>query len=148
MIVLGSQPQAALGQLLAEEAVLPGPEELPPEDVFLDPQCRNIYAAFCALYTSGEFRTPRDVIAELEREGGALDRAARLLLQLGDSGEGNLREDLDRLLHRWYKQRQAELMRQIRQAQQHDDEARLVQLLEEKKNLSRSLHPNAEGKLW
>lgn len=139
--------------LLNWESEIPLPDDLPPDDVFFDRQCRNIYATFCDLHTGGEFDSPKDVVAKLGRDDGTLDRVARLLVQLGDSGGGeahgdSLRTNLDRLLHRWNKHRQAELMRQIRQAQQHDDQARLVQLLEEKKDLSRSLHPSMKGKLW
>ena len=148
-----SLEERVLVQLLSWKHEIALPDELPPDDVFLDRQCRNIYATFCDLHTSGELGSSEDVVAKVGRDDGTLDRVARLLVQLGDSGEGeidgeSLRRDLDRLLHRWYKQRQAELMRQISQAQQHDDQARLVQLLEEKKELSLSLHPGMKGKLW
>ncbi len=129
--------------LLKPEAAVPPAEELPPAEVFFDPECRNIFAAFCDLYRGGERQVPAgaDVVARLSDEGDAIDRAARLLLQDSDSGEGDLRESLEKLVRRWKRTRQTELMRQIRQAQQQGDDQRLAQLLEEKKSLSRSLHP-------
>ncbi len=129
--------------LLNPEASIPPVEELPPADAFFDPECRNIFTAFCALYRRGDRRVPEgaDVVARLNEEGEAIDRAARLLLQDSDSGGGDLRESLDKLVRRWKKTHQTELMRQIRQAQQQGDDRRLAQLLEEKKSLSRSLHP-------
>ncbi len=77
-----------------------------------------------------------------------MDRAARLLLEDSDSEEGGLPETLEKLLRRWHKQRQADLVRQIKQAQQQNNDELLAQLLEEKKALSRTLHPDATGKLW
>ncbi len=145
-----TEEEKALFLLLQEGAAVPPPSQLPPPEVFFDPECRNIYAAFSALYTSGKRSAPAsaEVVAKLSDEGGAIDRAARLLLQDSDSGEGALSETLEKLLRRWHKQRQAELMRQIRQAQQQGDDERLGRLLEEKKSLSRSLHPQMTGKLW
>ena len=85
---------------------------------------------------------------------GAVDRVARLLLQESEApGEGpghrSLQQTLDRLLYRWRrKQREPALLREIAQAQERNDHARLAQLLEEKKDLSRSVHPEMTGKLW
>jgi hypothetical protein len=87
------------------------------------------------------------VIAKLDPEGGAIDQAARILLEDPDSIEGSLRESLDLLIRRWRKYYQSELLRQIQLAEQEDDQTRLAQLLEEKNLLSRSLHPQMTGKL-
>ncbi len=147
--------EKALALLLQPEAEIPALAELPPPEVFFDRDCRNIYAAFYALYRDGGGGVPtsREVVARLSRQDGAIDRAASLLLQDPDApadgpGHRSLRETLDQLLHRWRKQRQSALMREIRQAQEQDDQIRLAQLLEEKKALSRSLHPEMTGKLW
>ena len=102
------------------------------------------------------------MIARLREQGGAIDRAARLLLEDADSdedshsadgglsgpGEGDLENSLETLRRRWKKHRQTDLMRQIRQAQQQGDNQRLSQLLEEKKSLNRSLHPGMQGRFW
>ena len=145
-----TEEEKALFLLFQEGATIPLPSELPPAEVFLDPECRNIYEAFRDLYRDGECRAPAgvDLVARLSDEGGAIDRAARLLLEDSDSDGGGLPETLEKLLRRWHKQRQAELMRQIKQAQQQDNHELLTRLLEEKKVLSRTLHPDSTGKVW
>ena len=87
-------------------------------------------------------------MAKLGNEGGAIDRAARLLLQDPDSGEGTLQDSLGTLVNRWLRQRQTDLMRQIKHAQQQGDEDLLGRLLEEKKSLTRRRHPEMMGKYW
>ncbi len=136
--------------LLEQGAEVPPPNALPPAEVFFDPECRNIFLAFCDLYRGEDCPMPAatDVVARLGDEGGAVDRAARLLLQDSDSGEGDLEQSLEALLRRWKKHRQTDLMREIRQAQQQGDDERLSRLLEEKKSLNRSLHPSMKGKYW
>ncbi len=143
-----SDEEKALALLMRAEAVLPPTEQLPPREVFIDPECRNIYAAFCALYRDREPVAPTgtEVVARLSNEGGAIDRAARLLLEESDSGEENLVETLANLTRRWSRLRNAELTRRIQQAQQQGDQARLNQLTEEKTNLIRSLHPGMTGR--
>ena len=126
------------------------PRPLPSEEIFFDAHCRNIYAAFYALYTDGGESPPSvdEVLARLDDERGAIDRMARLLLEESSSGEGDLEAILSQLIRRWHKQRQGELVREIRQAQEQGDAARLDKLLDEKKQLSRSLHPDMTGKWW
>ncbi len=141
--------------LLRPGAAVPPPEELPPEDVFFDADWRSVYAAFCTLYRDGEPRRPPTaaaVIAHLGRED-ALDRVAALVLDDPESAEedapdADVGEALDLLLRRWRKQRGPALLREIRQASEQGDQERLARLLEEKKSLSRSLHPGMTGKLW
>ncbi len=144
------EEEKVLVMLLEEDAELPPPSELPPGEVFFDAECRNIYAAFCALYVGGNRQAPTgaEVVAKLSDEGGAIDRAARLLLQDSDSGKGTLQESLETLVYRWRKHRQTDLLRQIRQAQQQGDDERLARLLEEKKSLTRRVHPDMIGKYW
>lgn len=146
-----SAEEKALCLLLGSETATPCSEELPPAEVFFDPECRNIYAAFCALYRDGGGVPPvvSDIVSSLSRESdGAIDRIARLLLQESDSPDGGLRATFDELLRRWHKQRGSRLKREIQQAERQGDQIRLAQLLEEKKSLSRSLHPEMTGKLW
>jgi hypothetical protein len=123
---------------------------LPSEEIFFDLNCRNIYAAFCALYRDGGESPPAidEVLARLGDERGAIDRIARLLLEESSSEEGDLEEILSQLIKRWHKRRQGELVRQIREAQERGDAVRLAELLDEKKQLSRSLHPDMTGKWW
>lgn len=143
-----SQEEKTLQLLLTREQK-PLPQTLPAQEIFFDPDCRNIYAAFYALYNDGgESPSTEDVLARLQEDGGAIDRIARLLLQESTSGEG-LDEALSFLVRRWHKQRQGELVRLIRQAQDHGDTDRMDQLLEEKKELmSRSVHPGMTGRWW
>ncbi len=145
-----STEEKAIQCLLVEGAIVPPLAELPEPEVFFDPDCRNIFTTFCALYSRGNRQAPAtaEVIAALDWEAGSVDKAARLLVQVADSGEGNLAEALDTLRSRWTKQRQVELMRQIKQAQLQNDQTRLAQLLEEKKNLSQSQHPKMTGRYW
>ena len=114
------EEEKALLLLLRAGADVPPAQELPPAEVFFDPDCRNIYLALCDLYRDEDSPAPTgaDVVARLGEQGAAIDRAARLLLQDSVSGEGNLRGSLDSLLNRWRKQRKAELKRQIKQAEQ------------------------------
>jgi len=137
-----SAEEAALRLLLSGSGRPPPSAELPPAEVFLDAECRNIYRVFVDLY--GERGAPpgaRDVIAGLGTEGAAVDRLAALLLEgpFGPQGEG-LSEGLSRLTRRWQKQRQRELSRDIQEAQRTGDSGRLERLLDEKTQLSRLLH--------
>ena len=137
-----SAEEAALRLLLSGSGRPPPSAELPPAEVFLDAECRNIYRVFVDLY--GERGAPpgaRDVIAGLGTEGAAVDRLAALLLEgpFGPEGEG-LSECLSRLTRRWQKQRQRELSRDIQEAQRTGDSGRLERLLDEKTQLSRLLH--------
>ncbi|HEX9735187.1 MAG TPA: toprim domain-containing protein, partial [Thermoanaerobaculia bacterium] len=123
---------------------------LPAEEIFFDRDCRNIYAAFCALYRDGGDSPPAidEVLARLGDERGAIDRIARLLLEESSSEEGDLEAILSQLIRRWHKRRQGELVRQIREAQEQGDAVRLAELLDEKKQPMRSLHPEMTGKWW
>ncbi len=144
------EEEKALLLLLEPGADVPPEGALPPAEVFFDPECRNIYLALCDLYRGEACSMPSgaDVVARLGEMGGAIDRAARLLLQESDSGEGELADSLETLLRRWKKHRQTDLMRKIRQAQQQGDDELLSRLLEEKKSLNRSLHPGMQGRYW
>lgn len=131
----------ALGLLLAGSPI--DPDELPPEEVFFDDDCRNIYRAFCALYRKGGGLCPPEVdelLPLLDTEGGAVDRMARLLLEESNPHGGDLPQTLQRLRHRWQKQRLPDLMRRIKQAEMDGDDVLLLRLLEEKEALTRSLH--------
>ncbi len=142
------EEEKALLLLLNEGAGVSPPIELPPAEVFFDPECRNIYAALRDLYEEGLAPTGASVVARLGEQPGAIDRAARLLLEESVSGEGDLEASLETLRRRWHKHRQSDLVRQIRQAQQQGDDESLSRLLEEKKSLNRSLHPGMQGRYW
>ncbi|MEM1202053.1 MAG: DNA primase [Acidobacteriota bacterium] len=145
-----TEEEKAVSLLLTPGALIPAPEDLPKPEVFLDSDCRNIFAAFCALYREGD-RAPesREIVAHLAEQPATLDRMARLLLEESIPEErDSLRETLEMLRSRWQKRRQAELLREIRQAEQSGDSIRLTQLLEEKKVLSRHVHPNMHGRIY
>lgn len=130
--------------LLLDPAAAPPPfAALPGPEVFLDAACRNIFAAYRALYER-EGRAPelREVMGALAAGGADVDRLARLLLERGDGPEvgGRLQESLDNLRRRWQKQRLRELATDIREAERQGDPARLGSLLAEKSRLSRDLH--------
>ena len=142
--------ERALALLCSAEVEVPPPEELPPEEVFFDADCRSIYAAFRALYRGAD-QPPggNDVMARLTAEGVALDRFARVLLEDSEEASGtSLRENLDLLVRRWRKQRGPVLMREIRQAEQQGDGERLARLLDERKSLIHGSHPDMTGRFW
>jgi DNA primase len=138
-----SLEEQVLERLLQGEEAIPRLEELPPAEVFLDTECRNIYQTFCALYAreTGVRPDARAVTAALGFEGRAVDRLASILLEGSfASGRIGLLESLDKLEDRWLRQRQKELAGAIRDAVRLKDESRATQLYEEKRNLGLSLH--------
>jgi hypothetical protein len=128
---------------------LPPPSELPPPEVFLDPECRNIYRAFCTLYAGGDGSPPdaRSVQAELGPQTRAIDRIAKIMLE-GNfvSGRSGLLESLDKLTYRWRRQRLRELQRGVMEADRQGDSVLARQLNEEKDRLSRDLHRVSSAK--
>lgn len=138
-----SLEEQVLERLLQGEEAIPPLEQLPPAEVFLDTECRNIYQTFCALYAreTGARPDARVVTAALGFEGRAVDRLAMILLEGSfASGRIGLLESLDKLEDRWLRQRQKELAGAIRDAVRLKDESRATQLYEEKRNLGLSLH--------
>lgn len=126
-----------------EGAPIPPLAELPPPEVFLDTECRNIYQTFCALYARGNGAPPdaRAVQAALGVQGASVDRMARILLERSfASGRIGLLESLDKLVDRWRRQRIKDLHGEINEAQRKGDHALRDRLVEEKTRLSRSLH--------
>jgi DNA primase len=142
--LIRSLEEQVLDLLLREEGrgPLPAPEALPPADVFLDTECRNIYEAFCALYTGA--RTPPDFQTLKSRLGegdAAVARLAKIMLERElTSGRIALLESLDKLTDRWRRQRIKELHGEINEAQRKGNDALRDRLVDEKTRLSRSLH--------
>jgi DNA primase len=122
---------------------LPAAAALPPEEVFFDPECRNIYRSICTLYAEGGPAAvdARAVLSQVAAQPASVDRMAQILLEepfgLGKTG---LSESLDRLVRRFRQQRLRELLSEIGEAQRKGDQVRLASLLEEKTSLSQSLH--------
>lgn len=135
-----------LAHLLEGTEPVPPVADLPAPEAFLDPECRNIYQIFCALYARGTGSPPdtRAVLAEIGSEGGAVDLMAGVLLEgkftSGVSGRLGLLESLEKLEDRWRKQRSRELAARIREAEIRKDSVRLQSLLEEKDRLNQGLH--------
>jgi DNA primase len=127
---------------------LPPPEEMPPAEVFLDPECRNIYRSFCTLYAEGGGKAvmARAVLANVASQQATVDRMAQILLEEPfDPGKSGLSESLDKLVRRWRQQRLRELLSEIAEAQRKGDLARLARLLDEKTSMSQSLHRGARS---
>jgi DNA primase len=125
--------------------VIPPVGDLPAPEAFLDPECRNIYQAFRALYAEGAAPPgARAVLATLGAEGKAVDLMAGILLERnftsGVPGRLGLLESLEKLEDRWRKQRNRELAAWIREAALRNDSARLETLLQEKNRLNQGLH--------
>lgn len=122
---------------------LPAAAALPPAEVFLDPECRNIYRSICTLYAEGGSAAvdARAVISRVAAQQATVDRMAQILLEEPvDPGKTGLSESLDKLVRRFRQQRLRELLSEIAEAQRKGDLARLASLLEEKTSLSQSLH--------
>ena len=142
-LVRGVEEQV-LDQLFQEEdrVQIPPLAELPPPEVFLDAECRNIYGAFCTLYAGAG--SPPDLPAVRSRLGDddrAVARLAKIMLEREvASGKIGLLESLDRLTGRWRKQRRQEVQREIAEAQRRGDRALLEHLLDERDRLNRSLY--------
>ncbi|MDH4064692.1 MAG: DNA primase [Acidobacteriota bacterium] len=142
-----SLEEKTLQLLLAEGSELPQTADLPPEDAFLDPACRNIYRAFRALHEDGRKNPPaaRELLARLPDQGPAVDRMARLLLEVTTGSDPReLQVSVRQLERRWRQQRSRELAAQITKAQRAGDQKRLEQLLTEKAALSRRLHERSD----
>ncbi len=136
-----SLEERLLQLLLGEEPELPPAAELPPAEAFFQPECRNIYGAFHALYQAGARPEPRAVLGRLSADGPTVDRMAQLLLDSPVSSRpGELRESLHKLRRRWLQQRQRELTAEIADAQRAGEGERLERLLQEKTALSLDLH--------
>jgi DNA primase len=138
--VIASLLQAGTGAEGAE--LLPPAAELPPAEIFLDPECRNIYRGFCTLYAEGGLAAAeaRAVLAKVGSEPATVDRMAQILLEGPfDPGKSGLVEPLDKLVRRWRQQRLRELQAEIVDAQRRGDQARLASLVDERTSLSQSL---------
>jgi replicative DNA helicase len=142
--------EEVLAQLLRGRQVASIPEfsELPPPEVFFDPQCRNIFQVFCTLYegaagcVGGAPPDGRTVLAELGSDGSLIDRMAQILVETSvGSKERELPELLAELSHRYQERRLRELASEIGEAQRKGgDDALLTRLYDEKRRLSLSLH--------
>jgi len=141
-----SLEEQVLERLIQGEEPLPAVDELPPPEVFFGTECRNIYRAFRALYAGGAGSRPdaRAMQAALGYEGEAVDQMARILLEGSfASGRVGLLESLDKLTHRWLRQRKQEIAAEIREAARRKDGVRLDSVLKERDSLNRSLHPGS-----
>jgi DNA primase len=158
--VVRSLEDRVLARLFSGEG-LPPPDELPVPEVFLDPQCRNIYRVFCTLYgdggDGGRGGSPpeaRAVLAHLGSDGGSIDRMAQILVEApvgsqepetpASSGAlaplerdpGTVPELLATLSRRFQEKRLRDLVGEISEAQRQGDAALLARLVEEKALLS------------
>ncbi|HET9211624.1 MAG TPA: DNA primase [Thermoanaerobaculia bacterium] len=138
-----SLEEQALEHLFPEDGTppqVPPLDELPLPEVFLDPECRNIFEAFRTLYAGAG--APPDlatVRSRLEGDDRAIARLAKIMVERGvASGKIGLLESLDRLADRWRKQRRQEVQREIAEAQRKGDHALLGRLLDERDRLNRS----------
>src|SRR5579864_1345794 len=131
--VLASLLQGVPDEAAAEPGgrfpALPPPADLPPAEVFLDAECRNIYRSFCTLYAEGGGQAvdARAVLAKVASQQATVDRMAQILLEEPfDPGKSGLSESLDKLVRRWRQQRLRELLSEIAEAQRQGDQARLA----------------------
>lgn len=137
-------------ELLLAPGEFPAGLELPPEETFFDPVCRNIFRAFRALYTgpSGAAPESRDVIAYLSEQGegsnplgGSVDRMAQVLLESSVAPEkAALPARLDDLKRRWQEKRLVELKRELEDSERRGDQVRFQQILDERIELSKKHH--------
>ena len=142
LLQAGAGEPAAGAAPLSPLAGLPPTGELPPPDVFFDPECRNIYRAICTLYAEGGAAAvdSRAVLARVASEQATIDRMAQILLERPfDPAKFSLSESLDKLIRRWRQTRLRELQSEIVEAQRRGDQARLASLVEERTSVSQSL---------
>lgn len=134
--------EAALRQLLVEGAEAPALATLPPVEVFLDGECRNIFGAYRTLYgEQGQAPSAKEVLATFVQGASEVDRVASILLQTSFGPEGLVQADsLALLMKRWRQQRLKQLIREIQDAQKAGDAERQQRLLQEKSELTRLLH--------
>jgi len=131
--------EAQILELLLEGAAeIPPPDKLPVPEVFFDPVCRNIFRAFCTLYTGvGTRPAGKDVQEMLGSDGRAIDRAAKILLERTVSpGDADLPALLGELTRRWEKHRGRELKREIDEAERSGNRELMERLVQEKTELS------------
>ena len=141
--VVRSLEELILQMLLSEDTELPAPEDLPPPESFLIPDCRNIYAAFCDLYRDRAPERPsvQEVLGRMPDEGPEVDQVARLLLEGASALRSeDLNKALERMSRRWLQQQLRGLSSKISAAQRSGDEALIERLVREKTVLSRALH--------
>ncbi len=157
--VVRSHEDRVLARLFSGGDV-PARGDLPVAEVFLDPQCRNIYQVYCTLYgDAGSGGSPPDaraVLSQLGSNGDSIDRMAQILVEApADSREPEspdtaqkepgLTALLAELTHRFEQQRLRELVSEISEAQrQGGDGALLARLYDEKRRLSLSLKATAK----
>jgi len=160
--IVRSLEERVLERLLNGVGV-PARDELPVAEVFLDPQCRNIYQVFCTLYGDGRSGDSppdvREVLAGLGSRGELIDRMAQILVEapfgskeLEDletapvgpprgEGEPVVSDLLAELGRRFQEKRLRELAGEIGEAQRRGgDDALLTRLYDEKRRLSLSFH--------
>ncbi len=134
-----------LSLLLSGDVPVPETAELPPPEAFMDSGCRNIYRVFRTLYERDPASPPTggDVLSQVEGDAETVGALAGSLLTGTGSPEGGSAE-LTRLLQqqhrRFGRQRERDLAAEIRRAERDGDDARLQELLEEKKAWSRKRH--------
>ena len=132
-------------QLLLQGAEPPDP--LPPEEVFFDPDTRQIYRAIVdclEVSESIEDAGSKAVLERLETASSSVDRFASLLLEdATDFNEGELVDSFRELKQRSAKQRLRALARELALAEESGDRERLDSLLQEKAALSRTVHPTS-----
>jgi DNA primase len=153
------------GSTTPQPTALPARAEWPPEDAYWDDACRDIFRAFLALFgeTGGVAPQLSTLRERLEAAGkpASVDLVARLVIEGADGPGGaaavpagiagaascadRLRASLDKLHHRWRKQRNRQLTRESHEAQRSGDEQRLHSLVEEKRVLSRAVHLGVAG---
>lgn len=132
-----------LSLLLSGDVPVPETAELPPPDAFMDSGCRNIYRVFRTLYERDPASPPtaRDVLSQVEGDPEIVDAlAGSLLTGSPEGGSAELTRLLQQQHRRFGRQRERDLAAEIRRAERDGDDARLQELLEEKKTWSRKRH--------
>ncbi|MFN7942106.1 MAG: DNA primase [Thermoanaerobaculia bacterium] len=124
---------------------LPGPEEMPLAEVFLDPVLRKFFETFLVLYSAESARrapSTRELLARLGDVPEAAARASRLLLEFEglSGGPARLSVAFAGLRRRWLKERRRAVAAELEQAERRGDAARVGELLVERERLTRELH--------
>ncbi len=137
-----STEEQVIEYLLAGDS-LPPLAELPEAEAFREPECRNIFRAFVAVYAGSPDSPPdvRSVRAELESDDRAIARLSQIVIEGPVTpGKPGLSGSLEKLVRRWQQQRLKDLASEILRAERAGDHVLLERLLAEKTRLARSLH--------
>lgn len=120
-----TETQRRLVALLLEAQELPSPRNMPPSEVFSDLACREIYAAYMALYSTGAMPAPLEVRDETISRG-RIDPDAFTAVAMAQTESTDFQSLMAMLVMIWIKRRRVELQHELQSATDPDHVSALV----------------------